>query len=148
MTISLSLATVAFWTKVKIGTLIISIIGCILAAFGVLMLIKSYHAVFFILNPNLIKVLEKAWCGGKLTVYERGQITEIHFNSSINPGDNGEDLYIYEIKILQNIPGKGPEYVVFTGRYKKILYTEEEIGYFNYVMNHHIQTNMNMQNMN
>ena len=100
------------------------------------------------MNPNLIKVLEKAWCGRKTTVYERGQITEIHFNSAINPGVKGEDVHIYEIRIFQNIPGKGPECLVFSDRYKKILYTEEEIGYFNYVMNHHIQTNMNMQNMN
>ena len=55
--------------------------------------------------------------------------------------------HTYSIKIRQNIPGKIDEFTVFYSSYKYVLYTEEEIGYFNYVINRHIQSNMTMQNL-
>ena len=140
-------ASVVFWTEVNPGTIIFSILGFIFAILGLLMLCKSYHTAYFILNPNNIKVTEVAWCGRKSTIYGRGEINEIYFNSALSPGNKGEDIHIYEIRIVPSNPGK-PNYLVFADKYKNTLYTEEEIGYFNYVMNHHIQTNMNMQNMN
>ena len=144
---SLLLASVVFWTEVNFKTVIISIFGFFFASLGLIMLCKFYYTVYITLNPTNIKVTETGWCGWKSTFYGSGQITEIHFNSAISPGVKGEE-YVYQLFIYQNIPGKEPEFVLFADRYKKVLYTEEEIGYFNYVVNHHIQTNLGMQNMN
>lgn len=147
-TFSLSFASIVFWAEVNVKTVIFAIVGFIFAGLGLLMLCKSYHKAYITLNPTNIKVTEAAWCGWKSTLYGSGQIDEILFNSSKDIGPKGEDVYKYDITIYQNIPGQNPKYVLFADRYKKILYTDEEIGYFNYVMNHHIQTNLNMRNMN
>ena len=146
-TFSLGFAGLVFYTEVNVITVLTSIVGFIFAGCGILMLCRSYHSVTFVLEPKSIKVTESAWCGRKTTVFGSGQITQILFNSEYKIM-NGKPFHSYKITIFQNIPGEVPENNIFGSGYKNVLYTEEEMGYFNYVMNHHIQTNMNIQIMN
>ena len=128
-------------------TVLTSIVGFIFVGCGILMLCRSYHSVTFVLEPKSIKVTESAWCGRKTNVFGSGQITQILFKSEYMTV-NDKPYYSYKIIIFQNIPGSVAENHIFGIGYKSVLYTDEEMGYFNYVMNHHIQTNMNIQIMN
>lgn len=133
---------------ITVGTVIFAIFGFIMSCLGMIGLCTIYFSVYFVLNPNNIKVILIAWCGRKSLVYERGQITQIIFNSSSNSDDRGKNFYVYELNIKQNIPGENSVFNIFSKNSGKQLYTEEEIGYFNYIMNHHIQSKLNYQNMN
>ena len=145
ITLSLSFC-LSLLLDITVGTVIFSIFGLFLASLGMLMLCKSYHSVYFILNPNNIKVTLVAWCGRKSIIYESGQINQVIFNSTLTKSDKGKNFYNYEIIINQNIPGKDHELSLFDDGSKNPLYTEEEIGFFNYIVNHHIQSKLNNQN--
>ena len=47
-----------------------------MSCLGMIGLCTIYHSVYFVLNPNNIKVILIAWCGRKSLVYGRGQITQ------------------------------------------------------------------------
>ena len=68
-----------------------------MSCLGMIGLCTIYHSVYFVLNPNNIKVILIAWCGRKSLVYERGQITQIIFNSSSDSDDRGKNYYVYEL---------------------------------------------------
>ena len=144
--LSLFFASVVFWTEVNVGTVIFSIFGAIMAFFGFIMLISNYTGVYFIISSQNLTVRQVAFCGRKTTVYNPGQIIDVKFNHEFTCAKKGP-CHTYSIKIRQNIPGKIDEFTVFYSSYKYVLYTEEEIGYFNYVINRHIQSNMTMQNL-
>ena len=144
---SLFLSTVIFWTEVSTATICLCVVGGIFVILGILMLCRSYISVYFILGPNNIKVVQKAWCGSKTTIYNSGQITKIIFALSMESFKNSPFMS-YHVTIYQNIPGYPPEFMIFANGNKTPLYTEEEIGYFNYVVNNHIKKNMSMNNMN
>ena len=84
--------------------------------------------------------------GWRTKIYGPGQITNIDFSYNGSNEVGNQSSYDYSIAIYQNIPNLPEKNVVFSSGGDKQLYTTEEIGYFNYIMNHHIQTNMNIQN--
>ena len=59
------------------------------------------------------------------------------FALSVESSKNGHFMYYYGT-MYQNIPGYPPEFVVFSSGNKMPLYIEEEIEYFNFVVNSHI----------
>ena len=145
--LSLLFTTVIFWTEIKVATIACTVLGGIFTILGIIMLCKFYFGFYFQINPNNIRVTEKAWCGRHTTVYGSGQVTSINFTVDSRTDNKGKVYYTYSIAIYQNIPGFPEKNVVFSDSHQTRLFTEEEIGYFNYVMNHHIQTNLTMHNM-
>ena len=104
------------------------------------------NSVKFELNENNIKVtLTSCCCNKKEIIYMKGEITEIKFNLRIDWAYKSDEstYYYYEIKIIQNIPGKEPEFSVFNEADTTRLFTNEEIDYFKRITNHHIQNYLN-----
>ena len=136
--------------EITVGTVIFALFGLFFASLGLVMLCKAYHSFYFVLNSDNIKLICVARCGRKSIVYRSGQITQVIFTSSLSLDTKGKNIYKYELKIQQNIPGEDSEFIVFGESSGDLLYTEEEIGFFNYIMNHHIQSklNNNINNMN
>ena len=108
------------------------------------MLRNSIDSINFILGPNDITVEQIGCCKKIITKYEPGQLINIklisHFN--YNCGNN----YISYISFKAYIDGIPLEINYFTETKSSQIYTPEEIGYFNYVINHHIQTKMRILN--
>ena len=145
---SLFFATIITWAGVNTGTIIASTIGGIFSLIGFSGFCLNYYKVCFQINPNNIRVREVACCAWRTKVYDPGQITSIDF--SVNRGNEfgtGDYRYHYSIAIYQNIPDQHVKKEVFSIADDNQLFTNEEIGYFNYVMNRHIQTNLNGQNI-
>ena len=144
--ISLIFVSVIIWAEVNAGTIISCIFGSFFTLIGFYMLCKLYHKVYFQINPNSIRVREVALLGWRTKIYGPGQITNIDFSYNGSNEVGNQSSYNYSIAIYQNIPNLPEKNVVFSSGGDKQLYTTEEICYFNYIMNHHIQTNMNIQN--
>lgn len=144
---SVCFTTVIFWTEVKVGTIVCTVLGGIFTILGILMLCKAYYGYYFQINPNNIRVTEIAWCGRKTTIFAAGQITSIDFQVERGRNHRGKTFYSYSISIYQNIPGLPEKNVIFSDGHQTRLFTEEEIGFFNYIMNHHIQTNLTIHNL-
>ena len=121
----------------------ISLIITVVVTF-LLSLCADHNCIKFELNQYNIKVTKTNCCSNKEEIiYTSGQIIEIKFKKKtfINRVKN-KYHYSYEIKIIQNIPGKEPELTVYNVSDKRNLFTNEEIKYFNYITNHHIQNNI------
>ena len=145
--ISLLISSVVFWTKeIKAITMTISIFGGASTLIGFVMLFRWYHGYYFQTNPNNITLKEAAWCCKKSTIYLAGHISSINFDVKNNINKKGKLWYSYSVTINQNI--RFPqEQVIFLGADYSHLYTEEEIGFFNYIMNSHIRKNLKNQIM-
>ena len=140
--LSVSYSSACIFSGINIKTIIGFCFGTLLIMGGVLMLCKSYHTVYFKLEDNCLKIREVAWCGWKTTFYYPGQLTQIEFTSENELDLKGRQIYIYKIRIYHNMLDQISPLIYYHNYHKKRLFTDEEIGYFNYIMNKYIQTKM------
>ena len=116
------------------------VFGVIFALIGVFLFFKMYNNIYFIMGPNTLTVMKKALCGKQTKIYNPGELQRIEFNYNFgyNSGSKGRS-HNYSLVIVQS-DGKTDN--IFTIGSSSKVFTTEEIGYFLYYINTHIQTNM------
>ena len=109
-------------------------------------LFNHYYSINFILGQNYIVVEQIALCCKKITNYQFGQLVKIELNCDL--GYCVGQKYSYKIQFTININGNTSDILYLEDWDVKPIYTAEEIGYFNYIMNLHIRAKMMTQNYN
>ena len=109
----------------------------------------QYKRVYFYLEQNSLKIVKKAICAKKIKIYNPGELERVEFlyKYSYEVDYDGDGSYINRYDLI---------FVTKTGIVNKIfsrgntskIFTQEEIDYFLYYMNNHIQTKMNMRELN
>ena len=120
--------------------ILMTIFGAIMILTGICAMIElcsNIKSVTFILGENDITVEENG-CNKKVTRYEAGQLSMVELTCQLAKNDCVK--YSYKILFKMNNNAMDKNILEITGNNE--VYTPEEIGYFNYVMNHHIQTKM------
>lgn len=135
-----------FLIEFNIILILTSILALVFVYFSILMLCKSYFTTYFELLVHSIKITEKAWCGRKARIYGNGQIDKIEFKVE-NLNLNSKWYYKYKVKLYGTDADHPAGVCVFCCESKSELFTKEEIEYFNFIMNHHIQKNIALQNL-
>ena len=111
-----------------------------------ILMFRFFNTINFIIGENNITVEEIAWLRKKVTNYLPGQLKSVQLNGEI--AYECQTVYKYRISFIVNNNGIYSEVDYFKEGKSSQLYTPEEIGYFNYVMNKHIQTKMMVKNVN
>ena len=118
--------------------LIVGILGFLMAIFFLIILILFQHSINFILGKNNITVEELYYCRKKITSYIPGQLSKVELTCIIS---NCNTKYNYSINFKSTRAYGDKAYFEESSNCGR-TYTDEEIGYFNYVINRHIETNM------
>ena len=111
--------------------------------FAILLFIYQ-HTISFILGSNDITVKEKTWLRTKITNYLPGQLVSAQLICTFS--QQCQASYLYKFNFILNNNGNPSEKIYFEEAKPKQIYTPEEMGYFNYVMNKHIQSKMTVNN--
>jgi len=119
------------------------IVGIIFALIGILLFFKMYNNIYFIMGPNTLTVMKKAICGKQTTIYNPGELQRIDFNyyygyNSMSNRRRGR-THNYSLVVVQS---NGKTDNIFSIGSSSRVFTTEEIGYFLYYINTHIQTKM------
>ena len=96
------------------------------------------------MGENNLKITKKALIGKKVNIYEKGDLDYIEFkyNFIVEQIEKGrKPMHKYILTIVKS--NQETETPLDIGQ-NKPLFTVEEIGYFNYVINNHIQNKMKM----
>ena len=93
-------------------------------------------SIYFIFCPNQIKAIKNHLCRKKDFFYNSGELLRVKFQQNFRKTTKGLRL-IYEIVFITT---KGADKIY--GLYSNALFTLNEIGYFLYAVNRHIQTKM------
>ena len=125
--------------------IIVGVLEVILAVLFFVMLFIYYHTINFILGTNNITIEQISWFRKKVTNYLPGQLIKVELTCQFS--QDCETKYIYNINFLVNNNGASSMVAYFSETKNRQFYTPEEMGYFNYVMNNHIQTKMTIQNI-
>ena len=123
-----------------IGGIIGTVFGVIFVLISFCMMCKGYYSVYFTMGPNNLTVTKKALCGRSTRVYLPGELISVELTHDILPTRDGR-TFNYQLNI--NTTNSGTDIAFRVGQSSPI-FTMEEIGYFNYVINFHIQNNMRM----
>ena len=115
-----------------------SIIGIIFFVVGILLFFKMYNNIYFIIGPNTLTVTKKAVCGKMTTIYNPGELlrVEFNYNRAYNPSNAKNN---YELIVVPT--NSQPDRIISLGSACSV-FTIEEIDYFLYHINSHIQTKM------
>ena len=121
-------------------SLITLIIGILFACIGIMLFFKMYNNIYFIMGPNTLTVMKKAMCGKKTTIYNPGELLRVDFNYNYGySSSDGGRTHNYSLVVVQS---NGNTDNIFTIGSSARVFTNEEIGYFLYYINTHIQTKM------
>lgn len=121
--------------------IILGIIWLIVFIIYCISLNKKYHTVSFILGQNIITIELTAIIGQRIEVYQPGQLSKVEFTSAIGRTCHCRESAINFSTIKDGI---SLEVNYFKEATCEQRFTDEEIGYFNYVINNHIRSNMVM----
>lgn len=93
------------------------------------------------MGQNNLKVERKALCGKKIYNYNAGELLRVEFFYDFSRGDGVSegDSHKYYIWVF---PLNGDTVKILHFPFDFPVFTSEEIEYFNYVINNHIQTKM------
>ena len=114
------------------------ILGVLFMLISLLAFCRMFNYIFFILGPNNLTIKRKAFLGRKTKIYSPGELQRIEFNSYYNHIQSG---FIYNYAIVV-VPTKGNAETIFSTNTKSAKFTLEEINYFLYFINAHIQAKM------
>lgn len=112
-----------------------TIFGVIITLISFYMMFKFYYNVYLIMGPNDLTVTKKALCSKKTKIYLPGNLISVLLTKYISH-TNKQTFYNYTLNIKE---ANGSTETIFSVRKNSVLFTEQEIGYFNYVINVHIQ---------
>ena len=107
----------------------------------------KYNSVDFTLRNNDILIEQQASCGKKMFELKYDQILKIEFScKTVNKC--GGISYNYKISFSISNNGILSEKIYYDENNPKQRFTDEEIGYFNYIMNSNIGPKMNLKDLN
>ena len=115
------------------------IFGLIFLSCSIFCFCKTYHSAFFILGPNSLTVIKKAMCNKKCRIYNPGDLERIDFTNTLTKGKRNVTVNNYILKVVEK---NGNIDVIFNIGDRITLFTSDEIEYFLYTVNTHIQTKM------
>ena len=118
------------------------IVGGIFAAAGLLMFFKMYNNIYFIMGPNSLTIVKKATCGKQTKIYNPGELVRVDLTydySYESSSDGGGYMHHYNLIVM---PTNGSPDTIFSIGSSNRVFTQEEIGFFLYYINTHIQTKM------
>ena len=120
-------------------TLIPFIVGLIFISCSIVFCCRMFHTLFVVLGPNNITVIQKAICNKRITIYNPGELERIDFTYTPSQGKGKKTLHEYALSAVRK-DGK-TERILYLDS-KSIRFTQDEIEYFVYTVNTHIQTKM------
>ena len=135
--VGVGLCSIAFYT-----TPWILILGGIFTIVGFIMFFKMYNSIYFIMGPNTLTVIKKATCMKQTKMYNPGELTRVDFKydySYESSSDGGGYMHHYNLII---VPTNEEQDTIFSIGSSSKVFTQEEMGYFLYYINTHIQTKM------
>ena len=118
-------------------TLFPFIVGLIFTSCSLMCCCTMYNSIFIVLGPNNLTVIQKAICNKKITIYNPGELERIDF--IYTKGKKNEAKNNYVLKIVRK---NGSSDCILDVGSISILFTIDEIEYFLYTVNTHIQTKM------
>ena len=130
-------------TKNKIY-LILFIVLIIALIYEIILIIKTVNSIYIILDTNNITVKEEGWCKKRTTLFHSGLLNRAELKCENKVASCGIKADFYTLTFYSNSQNIIPD-TCFLNRQKdknKNIFTDEEMGYFNYVVNNHIQKNM------
>ncbi len=118
------------------------ILGIIFLLIGILIMFKGYYLIYFLIGENNLTIIKKALIGKQKNIYEKGQLEYIEFKYNFVIDDIEKGRRPMHKYILTIVKSNQEKETVFDIGQNKPLFTVEEIGYFNYIINNHIQNKM------
>ena len=115
------------------------IFGLIFIPCSIICFCKMYHSAFIMLGPNTLTVIKKAICNKKCTIFNPGDLERIDLTYTQSKGRKNKTVNNYILKVVEK---NGNIDVIFNIGSRTILFTSDEIEYFLYTVNTHIQTKM------
>lgn len=119
-------------------------LGIIFIILGILIMFRGYYCIYFLMGENNLKITKRALIGRKENIYEKGDLdyVEFKYNFVVDQIENGvKPMHKYTLTIVKS--NKETDIPLDIGQ-NKPLFTVEEIGYFNYIINNHIQNKMSI----
>ena len=116
-----------------------SFVGAFFFITSIYLLLKMYNSIYFVMGPNTLRIVKSALCLNKTTIYNPGELDRIEFNYKQSYSEKNGYIRNYNLII---VPTNGVVNKVFSLRSNLPFFTDEEIGFFLYHINNHIQTNM------
>ena len=125
--------------SIAFDAFIVIICGLVFLIIGIMLC--NHKKIYFIIGPNNLTVINKTNCSKKVYAYNPGQLLRVDFiyNLGINIVANSNHKYNY---ILNIVLSNGQVVNIFTSTSNVPKFTLEEINYFLYFINNHIQNNM------
>ena len=122
------------------------VLGIIFLLVGILIMIKGYYKISFLMRDNNLIIIQKALLCKKTNIYNPGDLEyiELKYNFIVENIDKGiRPMHRYKLDIIKS--NQNSESVFDVGQNKPI-FTMEEIGYFNYIINEYIKNKMTINN--
>lgn len=91
------------------------------------------------MGPNTLRIVKSALCLNKTTIYNPWELDRIEFNYNQSYSEKNGYMQNYNLII---VPTNGVINKVFSLRSNLPFFIVEEIGFFLYHINNHIQTKM------
>ena len=118
------------------------IAGVIFFIIGIYLFCSTNNSVYFIMGPNTLTIMKKGYCRKKTRTYNPGELQRIAFDYHYEyrgSGKSGGYKHIYSIIVY---PTRESVDNAYSDSGRSPLFTAEEIDYFLYHINTHIQTKM------
>ena len=141
----ISFASPSFYSQGFIAIFAL-ILGIIFVIIGILIMFKGYYSIYFLMGENNLTITKKALIGKKVNYYEKGQLEYIEFKYDFNLEDIDKGIRPMHKYILNIVKSNQEIDVPLEVGQNKPLFTVEEMGYFNFIINRHIQNKMNTDN--
>ena len=97
----------------------------------------GYHSLFIVLGSNNLTVIKKGICTKDITTYKPGELKRINFTYTAVEGNKTSHIYV--LKVVKKNGKK--EFLLYLNS-KSRRFTQDEMEYFVYTVNTHIQTKM------
>ena len=95
---------------------------------------------YFIMGPNNLKVIKKSMLWRKTMIYNPGELLEVNFSHKYSYDyKKRSNNYSYGLSVNKS---NGKTDFIFSIGSNSVMFTDEEIDYFLYHINTHIQTKM------
>lgn len=118
-------------------TLIPFLFGVIFTSCSIVFCCRIYNNTFIILGPNNLTIIRKAICNKKISIYSPGELERVEFKYTKGTGKNNTNNYVFNVVRKDGTV----DYILSVGS-SSILFTPDEIEYFLFTVNTHIQTKM------
>ena len=119
------------------GNILLFIFGLFITAVSMIFCYAGYHSMFIVLGSNNLNVIHKSICLKDITTYKPGELERIDFTYSAVEGN--KTSHIYDLKVVKK--NGNTESILYLNS-KSIRFTQDEMEYFVYTINTHIQTKM------